>query len=160
LGGKLPPQELIPHTRIKIEVNQVERHPLLQQNALLEYCATQGIHVTGYCPLGSSDRPAFLVAADAPTLLDTPEIRSIAEARGCTPAQVVLAWQVQQGVSVVPKSVTPARIAENFAASEIELSKAELERIAGLDRGYRMISGDIWIKPGAPWTFQTIWDEG
>lgn len=103
---------------------------------------------------------AATITRDAPTLLDTPVIRSIAEARGCTPAQVLLAWQLQQGVSVVPKSVNPARIAENFAAGEIELSKAELAQIAGLDRGYRLISGDIWIKPGAPWTFQTIWDEG
>jgi alcohol dehydrogenase (NADP+) len=74
---------------------------------------------------------------------------------------VLLAWQVQQGVSVVPKSVNPARIAENFAAGEIELSTADLERIAGLDRGYRLIDGEtLWVKPGGPWTLQTIWDEG
>jgi alcohol dehydrogenase (NADP+) len=153
-------RELIPHCRIKIEVNQVERHPLLQQNALVAYCASQGIHITAYSPLGSSDRPAFVKAADAPVLLDNPIIRSIAEERGCTPAQVLIAWQVQQGVSAVPKSVTPSRLAENLAAGELELTKGELDRIAELDRGYRMIAGDFWAVKGTPWTRQTIWDEG
>ena len=152
-------RELIPHCKIKIEVNQVERHPLLQQNALVAYCASQGIHITAYAPLGSSDRPAFIKAADAPVLLDNPLIRSIAEARGCTSAQVLIAWQVQQGISAVPKSVTPARLAENLAAGDLTLTPAELERIAGLDQGYRLIAGDFWVVKGTPWTRQTIWDE-
>jgi alcohol dehydrogenase (NADP+) len=152
-------RELIPHCRIKIEVNQVERHPLLQQNALVAYCASQGIHITAYAPLGSSDRPAFVKAADAPVLLDNPVIRSIAEAHGCTPAQVLIAWQVQQGVSAVPKSVTPSRLADNLAAGELQLTEAELVRIAGLDQGYRMIAGDFWAVKGTPWTRQTLWDE-
>jgi alcohol dehydrogenase (NADP+) len=152
-------RELVPHCRVKIEVNQVERHPLLQQNALVAYCASQGIHITAYSPLGSSDRPAFVKAADAPVLLDNPVLGSIAEARGCTAAQVAIAWQVQNGVSAVPKSVKPARLAENLAAGKIELTQAELAGIADLDRGYRMIAGDFWAVPGTPWTRQTIWDE-
>jgi alcohol dehydrogenase (NADP+) len=151
-------RELIPHCRIKIEVNQVERHPLLQQNALLAYCASQGIHVTAYAPLGSGDRPAFVKAADAPVLLDQPAIRTIAKAQGCTPAQVLIAWQVQQGVSAVPKSVTPSRLAENLSSGQLALTKADLEQIAGLDRGYRMIAGDFWAMEGSPWSLQTIWD--
>jgi alcohol dehydrogenase (NADP+) len=153
-------RELIPHCRIKIAVNQVERHPLLQQHALVAYCASQGIHVTAYAPLGSSDRPAFVRTPDAPVLLDDPVIRAIAEARGFTPAQVLIAWQVGQGISTVPKSVTPARLAENLAAGNLELTPGELERIAGLDRGYRLLGGDFWAVKGTPWTRQTLWDEG
>jgi alcohol dehydrogenase (NADP+) len=152
-------RELIPYCRIKIEVNQVERHPLLQQNALVAYCASQGIHITAYAPLGSSDRPAFVKAPDAPVLLDNPVIRSIAEARSCTPAQVLIAWQVQGGFSTVPKSVTASRLAENLAAGDIELTEADVERIGGLDQGYRLIAGDFWAIKGTPWTRQTIWDE-
>lgn len=152
-------RELIPRCRIKIEVNQIERHPLLQQNALVAYCAAQGIHVTAYAPLGSGDRPAFVKAADAPVLLDNPVIGSIAQARGCTAAQVLIAWHVQRGVSVVPKSVTPARLAENLAAGAIELNPEEQKRIAELDRGYRLIAGEFWVVPGTQWTLQTIWDE-
>src|SRR5262249_11517563 len=74
--------ELLPHCKVKPEVNQVELHPLLRQADLVAYCASQGIHVTAYAPLGSGDRPAFLKAADAPVLLENPVIRSIAETHG------------------------------------------------------------------------------
>ena len=151
-------RELLPHCKIKPEVDQVELHPLLQQPELVAYCASQGIHLTAYAPLGSSDRPDFVKAPDAPVLLDDPLIRSIAQSLGCTPAQVLLAWHVQRGISVVPKSVTPSRLRENLAAAEIELSPSDLERIAGLDRNYRLIDGSFWAMEGGPWTVQTIWD--
>ena len=149
---------LLPHCRIPLEVNQVERHPLLQQNELVAYCASQGIHVTAYSPLGSGDRPAFIKAPDAPVLLNEPVVRSIAELRRCTPAQVLLTWQLQQGVSIIPKSVTPKRLAENLAAGDVVLEKTDMERLAALDRGYRLISGDFWTIPGSPWTMETLWD--
>lgn len=151
-------RELLPHCNIKLEVNQVELHPLLQQTDLITYCGSQGIHVTAYAPLGSGDRPAFVKTPDAPVLLDNPVIRSIAQADNHTPAQVLLAWHVQRGISAVPKSVTPARLRENLAAAEVELTRAELERIGSLDRGYRLISGAFWAVKGTPWTLQTIWD--
>ncbi|MCE9550794.1 MAG: aldo/keto reductase [Betaproteobacteria bacterium] len=152
-------RDLLPHCKIKPEVNQVELHPLLQQPELVKYCASQGIHITAYSPLGSSDRPEFVKAADAPVLLDNPVIRSIADGRSCTPAQVLLAWHVQRGISVIPKSVTPSRLRENFAAAEIELSPTDLERIAGLDQNYRLIDGSYCVMEGGPWTVQIIWDE-
>jgi alcohol dehydrogenase (NADP+) len=151
-------RDLLPHCKIKPEVNQVELHPLLQQPELVAYCASEGIHVTAYAPLGSSDRPAFVKAADAPVLLENPVIRSIAEAHDRTPAQVLLAWHVQRGISAIPKSVTPARLRENLAAAELKLTEAELQRIAALDQGYRLIAGAFWALDGGPWTLETIWD--
>ncbi len=152
-------RELLPHCKIRPEVNQVELHPVLQQPALVAFCASEGIHVTAYAPLGSGDRPAFVKAPDAPVLLENPVIRSIAEAHGCTPAQVLLAWHVQRGISIIPKSVTPSRLRENLAAAQLELSTTELERIAGLDQGCRLIAGAFWAVEGGPWTLPTIWDE-
>ena len=134
-------RELLPHCKIRPEVNQVELHPLLQRRALVAWCAPEGIHVTAYAPLGSGDRPAFLKAPDAPVLLDNPVVRSIAEAHGCTAAQVLIAWHLQRGISTIPKSITPARLRENFAAAQIALGTTELERIAGLDQGCRLIAG-------------------
>ena len=151
-------RDLLPHCKIKPEVNQVELHPLLQQPALVEYCVSQGIHVTAWAPLGSPDRPDSLKAPDAPVLLDNPVIRSIAQGRGCTPAQVLLAWHIQRGISTIPKSVNPSRLRENLAAAEIKLSPTDLERIAGLDQNYRLIDGSGWVIEGGPWTVQTIWD--
>lgn len=152
-------RDLLPYCKIKPEINQVELHPLLQQTELVAYCISQGIHVTAYSPLGSSDRPAFVKASDAPVLLENPVIQSIAQERGCTPAQVLLAWHVHSGISVIPKSVNPVRLRENFAAAEVELTPSDLERIAGLDQNYRFITGEFWAIEGGPWTLQTLWDE-
>lgn len=98
-------------------------------------------------------------ADDAPVLLENPVIASIARVHERTPAQVLLAWHLQRDIATVPKSVSPARLRENFAATDLVLTDAELDRIAELDRGYRLISGDIWVVDGGPWTLQTIWDE-
>ena len=95
----------------------------------------------------------------APVLLEDPVIGSIAQAHDRTPAQVLLAWHLQRGISTIPKSVTPARLRENLAAADLMLTDAFMDRISGLDRGYRMISGDIWVVEGGPWTLETIWDD-
>ena len=92
-------------------------------------------------------------------LLEDLVIRSIAQAHDRTSAQVLLAWHLQRGVSTIPKSVTPARVRENLAAAELVLTEAEMDRIAGLDRGYCMAAGEFWVFEGAPWTLQTIWDD-
>jgi alcohol dehydrogenase (NADP+) len=151
-------RDLMERCKIPPEVNQVELHPLLQQKELVAYCAAQGIHVTAYSPLGSPDRPAFVRAPGAPVLLDDPVIRSIAEARGCTPAQVLLAWHILRGISVIAKSVNSSRLRDNFAAAALELSPSDLERIASLDRNLRLIATGFWVLEGSPWTLHTIWD--
>lgn len=92
-------------------------------------------------------------------LLDNPVIRSIAQAHDRTPAQVLIAWLVQRGISAIPKSVKPARLRENLAAAELELSQAELERIAALDQHTCLVHCAFWVIEGSSWTFKTIWDE-
>ncbi|WP_411867405.1 aldo/keto reductase [Vulcanococcus limneticus] len=151
--------DLLAHGRIRPEVNQVERHPLLQQPALVADCAAAGVHITAYSPLGSQDRPAALKGADEPVLLENPVIGAIAAEHGCSPAQVLIAWQLQGGISTIPKSVRPARLRENLAAAAIELTAADLERIAGLDQHRRLVDGSFWLMEGSPWTLQALWDE-
>jgi len=152
--------DLLTSARHRPEVNQVERHPLLQQRELLAACAAAGVHITAYSPLGSGDRPAALKAADEPVLLDNPVIGSIAREHGCSPAQVLIAWQLQGGLSTLPKSVRPARLRENLEAADLQLSPADLERIAGLDQHCRLVDGSFWLLEGTPWTLQSLWDEG
>jgi alcohol dehydrogenase (NADP+) len=151
--------DLIAHCRIRPEVNQVERHPLLQQSGLLADCTAAGVHVTAYSPLGSGDRPAALKAADEPVLLENPVIGAIAAEHGCSPAQVLIAWHLQSGISTLPKSVNPSRLRENLAAAEIELSSADLARIGELDQHLRLVDGSFWLLEGSPWTLQSLWDE-
>jgi alcohol dehydrogenase (NADP+) len=131
---------------------------LLQQPELVKFCAAHGIHITACAPLGSGDRPDFVKAPDAPVLVENSVIKSIAQARGCTPAQVLIAWHIERGISTIPKSVNASRLRENLAAADIERSPADLERIAALDKNYRLIDGSFWVMEGSPWSVQTIWD--
>ncbi len=140
------------------ELNQVELHPYLQQPALREYCDQHEILLTGYSPLGSADRPDPLKQADEPVLLQDAVIAGIAQELGCSQAQVILSWAVAQGLSVIPKSVTPARMQENLAAVRVELSPEQLSRIADLDRNRRYITGEFWIKEGGYYSLSDIWD--
>lgn len=151
--------DLLAHCRIQPEVNQVERHPLLQQRQLLADCTAAGVHITAYSPLGSGDRPAALKGADEPVLLENPVISAIAAEHGCSPAQVLIAWHLQSGLSTIPKSVNAERLRENLAAAELQLTPADLERIAGLDQHRRLVDGSFWLLEGSPWTLQTLWDE-
>ena len=152
-------QQVLASARRQPEVNQVERHPLLQQPQLLADCAAAGVHITAYSPLGSGDRPAALKGADEPVLLENPVISAIAAEHGCSPAQVLIAWHLQGGISTIPKSVSPARLRENLAAAAIELTAADLQRIAGLDQHLRLVDGSFWLMEGSPWTLQALWDE-
>jgi alcohol dehydrogenase (NADP+) len=152
-------QVLLQHGRIRPEVNQVELHPLLQQPDLVAFCRAEGIHLTAYSPLGSGDRPAQLKAADEPVLLDHPVIAAIATEHGCSAAQVLLAWHLCRGISTIPKSVSPVRLRENLAAAAIELTPTDLDRLAALDRGVRLVDGSFWLMEGSPWTLQSLWDE-
>lgn len=113
LGGVVP------------SVNQVELHPALQNRDTVAADAAHGIVTEAWSPLGQGAALADPVVAD------------IAAAHGATPAQVVLAWHLQQGRVVIPKSVTPARMAENLAATDVHLSASDLSRIDALDRGGR-----------------------
>ena len=72
---------------------------------------------------------------------------------------MLIAWQLQCGISTIPKSVNPARLLENLAAAEITLTPADLERIAALDQQRRLVDGSFWLLEGGPWSLQTLWDE-
>jgi alcohol dehydrogenase (NADP+) len=151
--------DLLSQARIRPEVNQVERHPLLQQPALMADCAAEGVHITAYSPLGSRDRPAAIKGADEPVLLEHPTIAAIAAEHGCSPAQVLIAWQLQSGCSTIPKSVNAMRLQENLAAAAMELTPADLTRIAALDQNRRLVDGSFWLLEGSPWSLQALWDE-
>jgi alcohol dehydrogenase (NADP+) len=144
---------LLPQVRRRPAVNQVERHPWLQQNALLRFCQQEQIRLTAYSPLGS---PAG--DGQAPLLQD-PVITAIAGEHGASPAQVLLAWGLACGTTVIPKSVKRERLASNLAARELQLSSSDLERIAALDRHQRLVDGSFWELPGGPYNRATLWDE-
>lgn len=142
-------KQLIKETSVTPEMNQVERHPFLQQSALLNFCTQNSIHLTGYCPLGQSDS----------TLLSHPIIADIANDHQCTPAQVILQWGISQSSCVIPKSVTPAHQQENLNAAGITLSSQAKEALKALDKHHRYVNGALWAIEGGPYTQENLWDE-
>lgn len=150
---------LLESAKLKPEMNQIELHPYLQQSEMLDFCRQNGVHLTAYSPLGSKDRPKALKAEDEPILLEDPTIIEIAERRGATPAQVLIAWAIHRGTAVIPKSVNPARIEENLGATEVSLTSEDLQEIAKLDAHRRYVSGEFWTVEGSPYTMANIWDE-
>ncbi len=149
--------DLLGNCRIKPEVNQVELHPLLQQAQLKTYCDENRIHLTAYSPLGSGKRPDNFRSDEAIVApLELPAILKIAAAHKRSPAQILLAWGIQRGTAVIPKTANPARLDENLAAAKISLSEEEMQQIAKLDRHYRLLDGSFW---GGPYTPSNLWDE-
>lgn len=108
-------------------VNQIELHPLLQQSELRAYGNAHGILTESWSPL-----------AHGGELLAHPVLAGIGQKHGKSSAQVVLRWHVQLGLVVFPKSVTPARIAENAAIFDFSLDNEDMAQIATLDVGTRL----------------------
>ena len=150
-------KHLCTRSRIQPEANQVESHPLLSQQMLLDFCSAAGIALTAYSPLGSPDRPARLQRGDDPPLRDASEILQVAAKHGISAAQVLLAWAVCRGTSAIPKSVNPERLKQNLEAASIRLDEEDMEKIAGMNQFYRFIDGALWAMEGSPYTLDWLW---
>ncbi|WP_430614092.1 aldo/keto reductase [Flavobacterium sp. JP2137] len=149
--------DLLQKAKVKPEVNQVELHPFLQQNDLLQFARENDILLTGYSPLGSGDRAAATKKADEPSLLTHEVIAQIAEAKKCTTAQVLIAWQVQRGTAVIPKSTNAERIVQNLESVQCILTDEEVAKINALDRHYRYVDAKFFAVPGN--TYGNVYDE-
>lgn len=140
-------EDLMAKAQVKPEVNQVEMHPLLQQNELVSYCHSNNIKLTAYSPLGSGDRSAAMKGENEPNLMDISEIKNIATKHSVSPAQVLINWHTQRNTSVIPKSVTKSHIISNFEAVNVQLDSEDMQTIAGLDQNYRFITGKFFEAP-------------
>lgn len=105
-------------------LNQIELHPYFNQPELREFHASKGIVTESWSPLGQGGGE-----------LEDPVITEIAAAHGASPAQVMIAWNLALGNVVIPKSVTPERIASNLASLELTLAEDEVARISELHQG-------------------------
>ncbi|CAN7993852.1 unnamed protein product, partial [Ixodes hexagonus] len=123
--------------KVKPVMLQVECHPYLNQSKLIEFCKKLDIKVTGYSPLGSPDRP-WAKPGD-PSLMEEPAIKEIAQAHGKTPAQVLIRYQVEREVVVIPKSVTKERIVSNLDVFDFKLTPEEMRTIDKFNRNHRFL---------------------
>lgn len=119
-------ERLLNETGVLPPINQIELHPYLQQADLRRFHAEHGIVTEDWSPLASGKE-----------VLDDATIRAVAAKHGVTPAQAIIRWHLDLGHVVIPKSVTPSRIAENFDVFGFRLDEEDLAVIAALDRGMR-----------------------
>lgn len=129
VANYLPPflEELFGYNRIMPAVNQVEFSPYLFLKELLDMCTTRGIILQAYTPLLRGAR------------MNDPKLLTLAHQYGKTPAQILLRWAVQHGVSTIPKSSNPERIRENFNIFDFEISAADMARLDGFHENLRVV---------------------
>ncbi|KAH0604269.1 uncharacterized protein H6S33_006646 [Morchella sextelata] len=123
-----------PTTTIVPAVNQIELHPNNPSPKLVAYNTSKGIHSTGYSCLGSTGSP----------LHKDPVLQDIVKKTGKTSSQVLLNWGLQNGWSVIPKSVTPERIVANFQLDGFDLEKEDVQRLSSLKDRFK-VCGDSWL---------------
>ncbi|CAG9858486.1 unnamed protein product [Phyllotreta striolata] len=126
--------------KVKPVCNQIECHPYLNQKKLIDFCRSKDIVITAYSPLGSPDSP-FVKPGD-PQLLEDPKLKEFAAKHNKTPAQIVLRYQVERGLIVIPKSVNKARIQQNFDIFDFSLNKEDMAYIDSFDCNGRLLLVD------------------
>ncbi len=121
-------EELKANSTVLPVINQIELHPVFQQKELQAYDRENNIITQPWSPLGNGNA----------SLLSNPDLKAIADKYGKTVAQVILRWHLQEGFVVIPKSVTPSRIEENFNVFDFELTEDEMNVVRSLDTGKRL----------------------
>ena len=122
--------DLLSYATIRPLVNQVELHPYLSQQALVDFCTAQGVQCTAFSPLGS---PSYVVLGADKGLgrgaLDDPIVNAIAAKHGRTPGQVMLRWNIERGVGVIPKASQQQHLQENASIFDFALTADEVRRV-------------------------------
>ncbi len=119
-------EDLLKAADVKPVINQVEYHPRLTQKELQQYCREHEVQLEAWSPLMQGQ------------LLDNPELQGIANRHGKSVAQVILRWDLQNGVITIPKSIKENRIIENSSIFDFELSSDDMEKIDGLNKNERV----------------------
>lgn len=119
--------QLLEDAKVVPAVNQIELHPFLNQVKLRAYCAENGIAVESWSPIMRGGE-----------LLNNEVFKTIGDAHGKQPAQVILRWHIQHGLIVIPRSVTPERIKANIEIFDFELTPDEMQQLDSMDQGLRV----------------------
>lgn len=131
--------DLLRYAKIRPATLQIEHHPYLVQPTLLQLAKDEGIAVTAYSSFGPQSfvELGWDKAKDTPVLFEHSVISAAAKKHNKTPAQVLLRWATQRGISVIPKSNNQARLQQNLEVTSFDLDKSEIDAISALDRNLR-----------------------
>lgn len=147
-------QDLLAVARVPPAVNQVECHPVWQQDKLRKLCQSTGVHLSAYSPLGSPGSPGY----SGPNVLSNPVVMSVAERLQKTPAQVALRWGIQMGQSVLPKSADRTRIGENFDIFDWSIPHDLMAKFSAIKQ-VRLLKVEFVVHPNSGYnTLEDLWD--
>lgn len=141
---------IINATGVTPAVNQIEAHPLLPQDDLVAYAKKHNIHLTAYSPLGNN-------LSGKTKIVEYPQVKEVAKKYNADPAQVLVAWGVKRGYSVIPKSVTESRIKSNF--DQIELSDEDYKKVTSLYEELGKVRFNIPITYAPKWDVDVFGEE-
>ncbi|GAB7355710.1 hypothetical protein MBLNU459_g6409t1 [Dothideomycetes sp. NU459] len=134
-------EELLPHASVVPAANQIENHPYLPQQEIVDFCKEKGIHITAYSPLGSTGSPLF----------QEQEIQDLAKKHDVNPGTILLSYHIARGSSAIPKSVTPSRIEENLKLIKLDHSDIKaLDHIAQTKPPSRLVYPAFGVNLGFP----------
>lgn len=151
--------DLLSYARIRPAVNQVEVHPYFRNQKLLDFANKEGVHITAYSPLGSPDSASLLKREDAKPLMKDPELQKISKKHGKNPAQVLIAWALQHGTSVIPKSSGEDHLKSNLEAATWQLPEEDYKILVSLDYQKRMVDGSMFLADDSPYkSVEDIWE--
>ena len=125
--------EILINANFTPAVNQIEMSPFLHQQEISSFCKKENIHLTGYCPLARGTR------------FNNPLLCRVAEETNKTAAQVMIRWAIQNGNTVIPKSVRPKRIEENANVFDFELREDQIKILDELEEGLRFCPDPLGI---------------
>ncbi len=149
---------LLQDAKIKPAVNEMECHPLFQQQDLYDYLVNNNIVPVGFCPIGSPTRPDRDKTEQDLVDIEHPVIVSAAERLGVHPAIVCIKWAVQRGHVPIPFSVFEDQYTTNLqCVTENPLTEEEMEAISKIDMNNRLIKGQVFLWEGAN-GWEDLWD--
>jgi len=144
--------------RIPPVVHEMEIHPCFQQQELFDYCVSHHIQPVGFMPIGSPKRPERDIMPEDIADIELPEMKEIANAHHIHPAVVALKWAIQRGEVVIPFSVHEKNYISNLQSTlEDPLSDEEIAVIATLEKGNRLVKGQVFLWEGAK-DWRDLWD--
>lgn len=147
-------EDLFAVARVPPAVNQVECHPVWQQDKLRKLCQSKGVHLSAFSPLGSPGSPGV----NGPSVLNNPIVVSVAEKLQKTPAQVALRWGIQMGHSVLPKSTNEARIKENINILDWSIPEDLMAKFSEIKQ-VRLLRAEIAVNPQSGYnSLEDFWD--
>lgn len=142
--------DLLRYCKVRPACNQIENHVYLTQPKLVDFCHDQDIGVVAFSPLGAVSYIGMGMAEASENALNDPVVVKIAQAKKRTPAQVLLRFQIERGVAVIPKSEKVERLKENLALFDFSLTPEEVKELLALDRRRRFNDPAVYAKGWGP----------